>query len=62
MLQNGVAVMPWTADDADAHTHKANTDDLQNLWAKIANKILDRTGEEGRAIREAHAVIARHQP
>ncbi len=54
--------MPWTADDADAHTHKANTDDLQNLWAKIANKILDRTGEEGRAIREAHAVIARHQP
>ena len=51
--------MPWTADDAERHTHKATTRALQELWAKIANDCLERTGNEGRAIREANAVIAR---
>jgi hypothetical protein len=32
---------------------------LQELWAKVANDALARTGDEGRAIREANAVIAR---
>jgi hypothetical protein len=51
--------MPWTAEDAQSHTHKANSRDLQELWAKIANECLARTGDEGRAIREANAVVAR---
>lgn len=51
--------MPWTPDDAERHTHKANTRALQELWAKIANEALKRLGDEGRAIREANAVIAR---
>jgi len=51
--------MPWTADDAERHTHKATTPELQELWAQIANECLRRTGDEGRAIREANAVIAR---
>jgi hypothetical protein len=51
--------MPWTADDAERHTHKANTPELQALWAKVANEALERTGDEARAIREANAVIAR---
>ncbi len=51
--------MPWTANDAERHTHKATTPALQELWAKVANEALDRTGDEGRAIREANAVIAR---
>lgn len=51
--------MPWTSDDAERHTHKARTTALQNLWAKIANETLQRTGDEARAIREANAVIAR---
>lgn len=51
--------MPWTPDDAARHTHKATTQSLQELWAKIANEALQRTGDEGRAIREANAVIAR---
>ena len=50
--------MPWTADDAQRHTHKATTRVLQELWAEIANECLERTGDEGRAIREANAVIA----
>ena len=51
--------MPWTPDDAQRHTHKATTQALKELWAKIANDALKRTGDEGRAIREANAVIAR---
>jgi len=51
--------MPWTSDDAERHTHKANTRELQELWAKVANDALERLGDEGRAIREANAVIAR---
>jgi len=52
--------MPWTADDAERHTHKAATSELKELWAKVANETLARTGDEGRAIREANTVMARH--
>ena len=51
--------MPWTADDAERHTHKATTPELKELWAKVANESLERDGNEGRAIREANAVISR---
>lgn len=51
--------MPWTPDDAERHTHKAATPMLKELWAKVANEALERTGDEGRAIREANAVVAR---
>jgi hypothetical protein len=51
--------MPWSANDAERHSHKATTWELKELWAKIANESLERTGDEGRAIREANAVVAR---
>jgi hypothetical protein len=51
--------MPWTPDDAERHTRKASTDELKELWAKVANECLQRTGDDGRAIREANAVVAR---
>lgn len=51
--------MPWTSDDAERHTHKADTSELKNLWARVANETLERTGDEARAIREANAVVAR---
>jgi hypothetical protein len=51
--------MPWTPEEAERHTHKAATRALKELWAKVANETLERTGDEGRAIREANAVIAR---
>ncbi|GAB6968634.1 hypothetical protein JCM25156A_26720 [Komagataeibacter kakiaceti JCM 25156] len=52
--------MPWTAEDAPTHTHKATTAHLRELWVKVANECLERTGDEGRAIREANAVVARN--
>jgi hypothetical protein len=51
--------MPWTPDDAERHTHKATSPALKELWAQIANECLEQTGNEGRAIREANAVVAR---
>ena len=51
--------MPWTPSDAQTHTHKAATPTLKALWAKVANERLENTGDEGRAIREANAVVAR---
>ena len=51
--------MPWTSNDAEKHTHKADTRELQELWAKVANETLERTGDDARAIREANAVVAR---
>jgi hypothetical protein len=38
---------------------KATTRTLKELWAKVANESLERTGDKGRAIREANAVVAR---
>lgn len=51
--------MPRTPDDAERHTHETTTWVLKELWAKIANESLERNGHEGRAIREANAVVAR---
>ena len=46
-------------NDAEGHTHKATSWELKELWAKAANECLERTGDEGRAIREANAVVLR---
>lgn len=51
--------MPWTAQEAERHTKKADTPELQQLWSDVANRVLEETGNEGRAIREANAVVAR---
>ena len=51
--------MPWMPDDATSHTKKATNEKAKRRWAEIANQVLEQTGDEGRAIREANAVIAR---
>ena len=42
-----------------SNTHKATTSELKGLWAKVANESLKRNGDEGRAVREANAVVVR---
>jgi len=51
--------MPWTADDAERHTKKADSAKRQRMWAEIANSVLTETGDEWRAIREANAAVGR---
>ena len=51
--------MPWTPDDTPSHTKKATSEKTRRQWAEIANQVLERTSDAGRAIREANAMIAR---
>lgn len=51
--------MPWTAKDAQRHTDKAKTPQLQEIWAAVANRVLKQTNDEGKAIRLANAAVNR---
>lgn len=51
--------MPWSPPDAKAKTKKATTSKAKRQWAAVADSALARTGDEGRAIREANAVVKR---
>lgn len=49
--------MPWTPADAESKTRKADTPLKRRQWRDIANSELQRTGDEGLAIRAANGVI-----
>lgn len=49
--------MPWGPEDAKSKTHAATNPKKQRRWSDVANSVLGATGDEGRAIREANAVI-----
>ena len=49
--------MPWDETDATRHTKKANTSRKKEVWAQVSNEVLNRTGNEGRAVREANFVV-----
>jgi len=53
--------MPWTAKDAKRHTKKATTPKAQRQWADVADSVLKRTGDEGRAVRAANAVVSKRK-
>ena len=38
--------MPWTPHDVERHEHKATKPALQELWTKVADESLERTGDE----------------
>ena len=50
--------MPWTPADATRHTKKATTPKKKRQFRDVANSVLAKTGDEGRAIREANAAVA----
>lgn len=54
----GAGMMPWTTDDVDRHKKGLSMKEKE-LWVRVANEALERTGDEGRAIREANAVVNR---
>ncbi len=51
--------MPWTPAQAASHTHKAKTAKQKRQWRDVANAVLKKTGDEGRAVREANAVVGK---
>ncbi len=52
--------VPWAVDDVDRH-HKGLSDADKQLWVAVANQQLAEHGDEGRAIREANAVVDRRR-
>jgi hypothetical protein len=53
--------MPWQSTDSTRHTKKADTPVAKRQWADVANSVLKKTGNEGRAVREANAEVARRK-
>jgi len=53
--------MPWTARQATAHTKKAKSPKARRQWRDVADSVLARTGDEGRAVRTANGVIKRRK-
>jgi len=51
--------MPWLTDDDSLRHNKLAEGRLGEIWRKAANETLERTGDEGRAIREANAAVDR---
>ena len=49
--------MPWTPSDARSKDRKADTPKKKREWSDIANSVLKRTGDEGRAVRSANGVL-----
>lgn len=51
--------MPWNPNQAPKHTKKATSPKAKRQWSEVANKVLHKTGDDARAIREANAVVKR---
>ena len=51
--------MPWKA--SDAHKHNKNVPShLTAQWAAVANSVLEKTGDDGAAIRAANSAVKHH--
>jgi uncharacterized protein YdaT len=53
--------MPWRPSDATKFTKKAKSPKAKSQFAKVANKVLKETGEEGRAVRIANAAVKKRR-
>ena len=54
--------MPWTMKDALKKTKKATTPMKEKKWAAVANSVLKTSGDEGKAVRIANAVVKQTKP
>jgi uncharacterized protein YdaT len=54
--------MPWTPEDGPSrHTKKADTPAAKKQWSTVANKVLEDSGDEGKAVRIANAAVAKRK-
>ena len=52
--------MPWNPTDANRHTKKADTKATAKQWSAVANAVLEKSGDEGKAVRIANAAVKKH--
>lgn len=53
--------MPWSPSSASRHTRRAKSPSAKRQWAAVANNVLAKTGNEGRAVRAANAAVKRRR-
>ena len=52
--------MPWKAKSAKRFTKKVGKSaKKKRMWSHVANSVLKRTGNKGRAVRSANAAVKR---
>jgi len=51
--------MPGAKWHPEKHTKKAKTAKRKRQWRHVADSVLKKTGDEGRAVRAANAVVGR---
>jgi hypothetical protein len=49
--------MPWTSAEAVKHTKKASSSKKKQIWSEVANKQLDKSGDDASAVRVANYVV-----
>lgn len=49
--------MPWKSRDVKKHTKAAKSAKAKRQWIHVASRVLKATGNEGRAVRAANAVV-----
>jgi len=50
--------MPWSPEEGPSkHTRKAKSLSAKRQWAAVANEVLSKSGDEGKAVRIANGVI-----
>jgi hypothetical protein len=50
--------VPWQASDVERH-NKGLSQGKKKQWASVANSILKKTGDEGKAVRIANGVVSK---
>ena len=53
--------MPWIPSDAPKHNRSVKSPKRKRQWRDVANSILERTGDDARAIRGANAAVKKSQ-
>lgn len=54
--------MPWSPNDGPSrHTKKAKSPAAKKQWAATANSVLEKSGDEGKAVRIANAAVAKRK-
>ena len=49
--------MPWTPKEAVKHNRSVKSSKRKRQWSKVANAILEKTGDDARAIRGANSAV-----
>lgn len=54
--------MPWTIGDAMRHTKKATSPAKKKQWVATANAVLQKSGDDGKAVRIANSAVKTPKP